>query len=69
MKLEQSHDDQARVYAQALRRVAVASVLALAVVLPLAVITAQHEDGHRGNSVHSAGYHRAGRPAAGPASD
>ena len=66
MESHQPSDDQAhaqahtqaqdRVRAAGLRRVAVASVAALAVVLPLAVATAAAEngDGHRGNAGHSA---------------
>ena len=62
MKSQQPSDDQAharaqdRVRAAGLRRVTVASVAALAVVLPLAVATAsaEHGDSHRGNAGHSA---------------
>lgn len=47
--------DHERVRAAGLRRVAVASVVALAVVLPLAVATAGSEHGqiHRGTAGHS----------------
>jgi hypothetical protein len=49
-------DEQTRVHAEGLRRVAVASVAALAVVLALAVATASSEHGgdHHGNAGHSA---------------
>jgi hypothetical protein len=63
VKSQQPSDDQARVYADGLRRVALASVAALAVVLPLAVTTAEHHDGHLGNAGHSAGHGGVGRAA------
>jgi len=61
VKSQQPSDDQAharaqdRVRAAGLRRVTVASVAALAVVLPLAVATASTEHGgdHRGSAGHS----------------
>jgi hypothetical protein len=57
-------DDQARVHAEGLRRVAVASVAALAVVLPLAVATAGSGHGeHHGNAGHSATHSRAAADA------
>lgn len=55
MKPQQSPDDQERVSAAGLRKVAVASVVALAAVLALAVGTAGPGHGaHRGNAGHSA---------------
>ncbi|WP_329133980.1 hypothetical protein OG552_17535 [Streptomyces sp. NBC_01476] len=65
MKSQQPSDDQARVRAEGLRRVAVASVAALAVVLVLALATSEHGDGrdagHRGNAGHSVLHDQAGR--------
>jgi hypothetical protein len=69
MKSQHSTDDQARVRAEGLRRVAVASVAALALVLPLAVATAQHAGAHRGNSGHSVQHGSVGRSASGSADD
>ena len=55
MKPQQPPDDQERVSAAGLRKVAVASVVALAAVLALAVRTAGPGHGsHRGNAGHSA---------------
>ncbi|MFC4034073.1 hypothetical protein ACFO3J_21720 [Streptomyces polygonati] len=68
MKSHQPSDDQARVRAEGLRRVAVASVAALALVLPLAVATA-HGDGHRGRAGHSAEYRQLGRTATDASAD
>ncbi len=54
VKSQQPSDDQDRVRAAGLRRVAVASVAALAVVLPLAAATAgaEHSGAHRGSAGH-----------------
>jgi hypothetical protein len=58
VKPHQPSDDQDRAHVAGLRRVAVASVAALAVVLPLAVVTAGsgHGGAHRGNAGHSASH-------------
>jgi hypothetical protein len=68
MTSQHSTDDQARVRAEGLRRVAVASVAALALVLSLAVATA-HAGGHWGNSGHSVQHGSVGRSVSGSADD
>lgn len=60
VKSQQPSDDQDRARAAGLRRVAVASVAALAVALPLAAVTAsaEHSGAHRGSAAHGRNHRR-----------